>query len=73
MGIITDVEHYRTEQPPPSSSSYTLAELNAAAEQFVDTNDASSDLNAPDAIKLRIFLGMFLQQLGKKERKANES
>lgn len=50
------------------SKSYTLAELNVAAEQFVE-NDASSDLNAPDAIKLRIFLGMFLQWLARKDNK----
>lgn len=43
MGIITDVEHYRTEQPPPSSSSYTLAELNELAKQWTNENEATNE------------------------------
>lgn len=67
MGIITDVEHYRTEQPPPSSPSYTLAELTDLANRYADDID-DDDLR----LTVRLNLSGLLTWLGKKEREGNE-
>lgn len=71
MCIINDIGHYRTKPPP--SPSYTLADLERLAHEYADGSDASSSLqSSEDALKFRLYLGMFIVWLGKKEREANE-
>lgn len=48
---------------------YTLAELEALAREFADGNDASSDLGTADAIKHRLYLGMFIVYLRRRQEK----
>lgn len=55
-----------------SSPSYTLTEIEKLAANFADNNDASADLDAPDAIKLRMFLGAFVAYLARREREGRD-
>lgn len=57
---------------PLSSKSYTLDELEQLAREFVDGSDASADQSAPDALKLRMFMGAFLAWARKREREVGE-
>lgn len=61
---------YHTHEPP--SPKYTLKEIEALAWVFVDGNDASGDQDAPDAIKLRMFMGAFVAWLARREREGLE-
>lgn len=53
---------------PVQPKLYTLAEINVLARNFVNDNDASGDLNSPDALKFRLFMGMFLSYLKRWEK-----
>lgn len=47
---------------------YTVDELERLAWEFADRSDASTDCTQADAIKHRLYLGMFIVWLGQRER-----
>lgn len=46
---------------------YTSSEIVVLAREFVDTNYASAS-DAPDALKLRLFMGAFIAWLQQREK-----
>lgn len=62
-----EIHDYATKQLN-GGTRYSIGDLSIAAMDFINENDASRDLSSPDAIKLRLFLGMFLTRLAKREQ-----
>lgn len=59
-------------QVQPLPKSYTLTELEQLAWQYADGSDASSNPWSSDAIRYRLYLGVFIAWLQQREREGGE-